>query len=127
MKRRYSQAYLPSAPLLQVRFCNAEDMRFTQFVDGFVDTGADSTIAPVKLIRKIGATIGGVQSIRSQWGEARTVKMYVVDVEVEGINFPGIWVVGDDRGEEVILGRNLLNRMRILLDGLAEEIEIVSY
>ena len=61
------------------------------------------------------------------WGEARTVKMYIVDVEVEGINFPGIWVVGDDRGDEVVLGRNLLNRMRILLDGLGEKVEIVGY
>lgn len=127
MKRTYSQTHFPPAPLLRVRFGNAEDMRFTQLADGFVDTGADSTIVPIKLLRRIGAVIGGFQSIRSQWGEARTVKMYIVDVEVEGINFPGIWVVGDDRGDEVVLGRNLLNRMRILLDGLGEKVEIVGY
>lgn len=127
MKRAYSQDHLPAAPLLTVRFGRPEDMRFTHSVNGFVDTGADITIVPIRLMREIRATVGGLQTIRSQWGEARAVKMYLVDAEVEGINFPGIWVVGDERGQEVVLGRNLLNRMRILLDGLAETIEIVSY
>lgn len=127
MKRAYSQTYFPPAPLLRVRFGNADNMQFTQQMNGFVDTGADSTIVPVKLLRRIGAAIVGIQSLRSRWGESRTVRVYVVDVEVEEINFPGIWVVGDDRSEEVILGRNLLNRMRIFLDGLGEKIEIVSY
>jgi len=127
MKRDYSQSYFPPAPLLQVRFGKPEDMRFTGSVEGIVDTGADITIAPIQLMREIGATIGSLQTIRSQWGEARTVKLYLADVEVEGINFPGIWVVGDERGKEVVLGRNLLNRMRILLNGLSEKIEIVSY
>lgn len=127
MKHRYSQAHFPPAPLCQVRFGTPEEMRFTQPVEGMVDTGADMTIAPLALMRNIGATVGGLQSIGSQWGEARSVRMYIVDVEVEGVNFPRIWVVGDERGQEVVLGRNLLNRMKILLDGPAEEIEIVSY
>ena len=127
MKRDYSQSYFPPAPLLQVRFGKPEDMRFTRSVEGIVDTGVDVTIAPIQLMREIGATIGSLQTIRSQWGEARTVKLYLADVEVEGINFPGIWVVGDERGKEVVLGRNFLNRMRILLNGLSEKIEIVGY
>ena len=127
MKRIYSQNHLPPAPLLQVRFGKPEDMRFTQSAEGFVDTGADITIVPIQMMREIGATVGSLQRIRSQWGEGRAVKLYLVDAEVEGINFPGIWVVGDERNQEIILGRNLLNRMRILLDGLAEKIEIVGY
>lgn len=127
MKRAYNQAYLPAAPVLRVRFGNSETIRFTQPIDALVDSGADITIAPVKLMRRIGAVVNGFQSARGQWGDAKTVKMYIVDAEVEGINFPGIWVLGDDGGEEVVLGRNLLNRMRILLDGLGEKIEIVSY
>lgn len=127
MKRTYSQVHFPPAPLLQVRFGTPEEMRFTQPVDGMVDTGADMTIAPIRLMRSIGATIGGIQSIRSQWGEARVVKMYMVDVTVEGINFPGIWVVGDEHSQEIVLGRNLLNLMNILLNGFKEQIEIVSY
>ncbi|MEZ4862659.1 MAG: hypothetical protein R3C14_15195 [Caldilineaceae bacterium] len=126
MKRPYSQIYFPAAPLLQVRFGNPENMQYTKVADGFIDTSADSTIVPISFMREIGAAIGGLQSLRSQWGEARTVKTYIVDVEVEGINFPGIWVVGDEIGDEIVLGRNLLNRMRILLDGLAETIEIMN-
>jgi len=127
MKFAYSQLYVPPAPLLKVQFGTPEEMRFTAMVDGMVDTGADMTVAPLKLMRAIRATVGGLQSIRSQWGEARAVKIYMVDVKVEGINFPGIWVVGDEHSQEVVLGRNLLNRMKITLDGLTEQLEIVSY
>jgi hypothetical protein len=33
---------------------------------------------------------------------------------------PGIEVVGDDLGNEILLGRDVLNRLRLLLDGPAE-------
>ena len=113
MKRSCSQSYFPPDPIVQVRFGSPEEMRFTQSIGGMVDTGADMTIASIELMRSIDVTIGGLQSIRSQWGEARSVRM--------------LGVVDDERGQEIILGRNLLNRMRIILDGLTEEIEIVSY
>lgn len=46
---------------------------------------------------------------------------------VEEISFPGILVVGDETGDEVILGRDVLNRLRLLLDGLKLQSEIVGY
>ena len=46
---------------------------------------------------------------------------------VEEISFPGILVVGDEAGNEVILGRDVLNRLRLLLDGLKLQSEIVGY
>jgi hypothetical protein len=37
---------------------------------------------------------------------------------------PGIYAVGDDLGNEVILGRDVLNWMQSLLDGAAELTEV---
>lgn len=38
-------------------------------------------------------------------------------LEVEGQLLPGIEVVGDEQGRDVLLGRNVLNKLIVLLDG----------
>jgi hypothetical protein len=40
------------------------------------------------------------------------------------LTLPGVEVVGDEISNEVILGRDILNRWRILLDGPNETVEI---
>jgi predicted aspartyl protease len=127
MRRAYNDEYTPPIPTLQVRFGNPEDGLFTLPIPGIVDTGADGTIVPIQLLREIEAAVEGQHNLRSQWGESRIVKSYVVDVEVEGVVLPGIWVVGDDIGAEVILGRDVLNRLKLLLDGLKLYTELVGY
>lgn len=127
MKRHYNDEYLPSIPVLPVRFGNPEDGRFSPSITAIVDTGADGTIVPLDLLHQIEPAVGELRNLRSQWGERRPVRSYLVDVEVDGVNLPGIWVVGDDATDGVILGRDVLNRPQILLDGLYQQIEIVGY
>jgi hypothetical protein len=57
--------------------------------------------------------------LRSQWGERRAVFLYLVDLQIGELTLPGIYVVGDELGEEIVLGRNVLNQLRLLLDGPA--------
>ncbi len=63
---------------------------------------------------------------RGVWGERRLVPVYLVDVTVGSDTLPGVYAVGDDLGDEVILGRNILNWMRLLLDGPAELTEVIE-
>ncbi len=87
-------------------------------VNAIIDTGADATIVPVRYLRQIAARRSFEATIRSQWGERRRVYLYLVDLQLETLTLPGIYVVGDDQGDEVVLGRDVLNRLRVLLDGL---------
>ena len=122
----YDTSYSPAIPVCEVTLLvPSSGLRLT--LSAIIDTGADATIIPIPQLKKIGARRAYEARLRSQWGEARAVKMYMVDVTVEGMNFPGIWVVGDEHSQETVLGRNLLNRMSILLNGFKEQIEIVSY
>jgi len=36
---------------------------------------------------------------------------------ISELTLSGIYVVGDELGDETVLGRNVLNRLRLLLDG----------
>jgi hypothetical protein len=64
--------------------------------------------------------------MRSQWGERRQVLLYLVDVKIGEITLPGIEVVGDDQTNEVVLGRDVLNRLRVLLNGPAETTSVTE-
>ncbi len=64
--------------------------------------------------------------MRSQWGEDRLVLLYMVDIQLGEIVFPGIDVIGDERGDGIILGRNFINRLRLLLDGPANVLQILE-
>ena len=63
---------------------------------------------------------------RSHWGERRRVILYLVDIRVGSLTLPGLEVVGDDLGNEILLGRDVLNRLRLLLDGPAEISKLID-
>jgi predicted aspartyl protease len=126
MKQSYNQDYFPPIPVLQVRFSTPEwDLR-TETLEAVVDTGADGTLVPVKYLQQIEASIEGRSGLRSQWGERRVVNLYLVDIEIEGLTLPGMWVVGDGVSDEIVLGRNVLNHLQLLLDGLANTTEVLN-
>jgi hypothetical protein len=112
---------------MQVRFAIAESGLYSEETLGIVDTGADVTIAPIALLEQIEAAIESYNTVRGHWGESRPVNLYNVDVVIEGVTLPGILVIGDEVGHEVILGRDVLNRLQLLLDGLKLHTELAGY
>ena len=92
--------------------------------DALVDTGADGTIIPIVHLRSVQAYPVAEASLRSHWGESRRVHLFRVDLRINDILLPGITVVGDELGSEIVLGRDLLNKLRLLLDGPMNEIEV---
>jgi len=40
------------------------------------------------------------------------------------LRLPGVFVVGDELGSEIVLGRNVVNKLRVLLDGPAGQSDI---
>lgn len=104
----YDQAYDPAAPACQITLhVPATGRRMN----------SDATIVPVRVLRQVAARRSFEATMRSQWGERRRVYLYLVDLQLETLTLPGIYVVGDDQGDEVVLGRDVLNRLRVLLDG----------
>ena len=89
-----------------------------------LDTGADATIVTARHIESLGAEVAALRYVRSPWGDRLAVSTYVLDVEVAGLRLPSIEVVADETGEEIIVGRDVLNRLRITLDGPAGVLEV---
>jgi predicted aspartyl protease len=112
----YDTMYDPPIPVCEITLTTpATDRRVG--LRAIIDTGADGTIIPVRYLRDIEARRAFETNLRSQWGEQRTVFLYLVDLTISKLTLSAVYVVGDEMGEEIVLGRNVLNRLRLLLDG----------
>jgi hypothetical protein len=120
----YDASYAPPAPTLELAFSSAVTERSTPSLRAFVDSGADATIAPKSLLEEIQATFVDDAYLRSQWGERRRVRLYLVDVRIGEWTLPGVTVVGDERSSELIVGRDVLNRLRVMLNGPALRVHV---
>jgi predicted aspartyl protease len=95
-------------------------------VQALLDTGSDGSLVPIAYLEEILAPPMADTHIRSHWGEWRAVQLFAVDIELGNLRLPSVFVVGDEQGHEIVLGRNVLNRLRLLLDGPAEVSDIRS-
>lgn len=121
----YDTAYDPALPVCDVTLTakpTGQQVKLT----AIVDTGADGYYCSLRYLQQIGARRAIEVWLRSQWGERRAVFLYLVDLQIGEITLPGVYVVGDDLGAEVVLGRNVLNRLRILLDGPAGWMQLLD-
>ncbi|MFQ5595836.1 MAG: retroviral-like aspartic protease family protein [Anaerolineae bacterium] len=114
----FDSTYHPALPVCDVALI-APPTGYRVELTAIIDTGADGTIVPIEFLQQIGARRAFEAGLRSQWGEPRTVFLYLVDLQIAELRLPAIYVVGDELGDEVVLGRNVLNELRLLLDGPA--------
>ena len=127
MKYPYNQVYEPPFPSLSVMLSNHTEGIRTAAVDALVDSGSDGTLVPVDLLGQIIAPVFTQSHIRSHWGEWRDVDLFIADLILdERLTLPGVIVIGDEQGDEIILGRNVLNKLRLRLDGPARFTEILT-
>ncbi len=115
---RYDADYDPPLPVCEI-VLTVPSTGLRVLLQATIDTGADGTIIPVRYLHEIGANPAFETGLRSQWGERRSVYLYLVDLRIGDFTMPGAYVVGDELGNEAVLGRNVLNRLRLLLDGPA--------
>lgn len=74
----YNTAYDPPIPVCKVTL-NAPATGRRIELNAIVDTGADGTIVPLCYLEGIGTRRTFETGLRSQWGERRTVFLYLVD------------------------------------------------
>jgi predicted aspartyl protease len=124
VKFDYSRSYYPPIPVIEISLISVAESLRVGPMPALVDTGADGTVAPVALLRQIQAPVTVEMMVRGQWGESRPVLLYLVDVQIGDVVVPGVEVVGDDVGDELILGRDVLNRLNMRLNGPQEMVEL---
>ncbi len=115
----FSRDYFPPAPVLRVQLCVPDHAPGFRVHTALIDTGSDGTMVPLTLLEHLGVPVAHMVTVRSHIGDnVYRAAVYRVDLVIdEQLRLPAIDVVSDDWGDEVILGRNALNRLRLFLNG----------
>jgi predicted aspartyl protease len=90
-----------------------------------IDTGADTSVVSRSVLLSLGSPSLFEAQLRSPWGELHAVVMYLADVIIGTERFPAIEIAADEAEGEIILGRNLLNKPPLLLDGPRQVTEVL--
>ena len=122
MRRPYSRAFDPPAPVVALRLRAPGHAGVVQ-ADGKLDTGSDLCAVPGHLAAAL--DLPPVRSVRAVGfaGVAQECVVYRVDVEIDGLAFPRVETVTTAR-PYVLVGRNLLRRLVVRLDGPRERLDL---
>jgi len=126
MKFRYSRNFFPPAPAAPVTLSVPAKGLQIGPLPAFLDTGADGTLVALRYLLEIEAPATEEMFLRSQWGERRSVVLYLVDVQLGDWTLSQIEVAGDDLSDEIVVGRDVLNQLRVLLNGPEESVEVLA-
>lgn len=112
----YDRSFTPPAPVAElivihpVRVTNRISLR------GKLDTGANVTVIPERLVAQLKLTPKGRIWTRGYDGSYSQRVVYYVRMRIEGFDIAAVRCIATAR-TNVLPGRNILNRFMITLDG----------
>lgn len=126
MKKLYSFTYFPPIPILPISFSMPEETKWQGPFTAIVDSGADFTMIPFKLLSPLNLPMVGSANVVSQWQDRHEVQVFLADLQIGSVVLTEIEVAGDPFSDEIILGRNVLNDLDLRLNGPELHLELTE-
>lgn len=117
MKFSFSQDFYPPAPSVSIRIALPEERPFPDVFTALLDTGSDGTIFPLQVLQVLDPPLLYTTKVRGISGPKRELPVFQIDILFDQLRISNNFVIGDDQGEDILIGRNLLNKLVFLLDG----------
>jgi predicted aspartyl protease len=118
----YDAKFSPPAPVIELLIVHPYSGALIPY-KGKLDTGADSVVLPLELTQSIGLRIHGFRNATDFAGRTIRLPRYFVDIHIEGRLFLSVACIATNR-ETVLLGRSVLNRLVVSLNGPELELTI---
>ncbi len=112
----YDHSFHPPAPVVEVLIIHPITSTRRSMLPGKLDTGADLTVIPQRLATQLQLTPKGRLWTRGYDGTYSQRPVFYVRMQLEGVVLASVRCIATDRST-VLLGRNVLNRFLIILDG----------
>jgi predicted aspartyl protease len=122
----YSQSYMPPAAVIEIRLAAPGTAQTAGPFPALIDTGADASLVPKSILLSLGAPSLFEAHLRSPWGELHAVVMHLADVLIGSERFPAIELAANESDDEFILGRNVLNKLPLFIDGPQQVTQLLS-
>ena len=120
---RYNKSERPSAPYIVLEIAPVERQRKPDRRRAKLDSGASLTVIPENLRRQWRIRPSGRVRLRAYNGQESVRPIYLVDIIIGSRRFQDVEVTTAQR-RNILLGRDVMNKLRITLDGTQEVVEI---
>jgi hypothetical protein len=124
IRYRYLTQVKPPAPFVYVTLRNPQTGAELHDLPAQLDTAADRTVLPVDLVQTLGLLQVGSRLIAGLGNVARPRPSYFAEIRIHNLAAHAIEAVSDPNEAWVLLGRDVLNSHRIILDGPQLVLEI---
>ncbi len=119
----YDSSSEPPAPVVPVRIAAPGRPEHGIAVPALVDSGADLTVVPVSVAAVADLTPIGRVNVEGVAGTVARAAVYAAEIEINGVREIAEVIA---LGGQTLLGRNLLNRWVLVLDGPRLRLEMTG-
>jgi hypothetical protein len=119
----YDSSYNPAMPVIELQIRRRAGQS-PLALKAIVDSGADATMIPLHYLRQLSVRKGQTKWLSGAAGGRYEVDMYTLAVQIGEQPAKYIDVVGIERQDEIIVGRDLLNQYVVTLNAPGHTVEV---
>jgi predicted aspartyl protease len=124
LRYRYSEEFSIPAPFVHAFVSNPSDGSSTDQLPAQIDSGADRTVIPSSIIDQLRLTPVRQLAVAGLGGDVQYLDTFFVVVQIRGRKPSTVEVVAAEHEPFVLIGRDVLNEFRLVLDGPKRILEI---
>jgi hypothetical protein len=124
IRYRYATEAKPPAPFVNVTIRCPTTGRCTEPLPALLDTGSDCTVLPSSAVSTLDLVQVGLLECQGFYGELAELPVFLVAVSMHDLRPVEVRAVLGERERYVLLGRDVLNNHRTVLDGPQLALEI---
>lgn len=119
----YDSSYVPAMPVIEIKIGRALALPSLPLT-ALIDSGADGVIIPLQHLKQLKARREQRAWMRTVAGARSMVQLYSISLQLGPFDFRDLTVAAGLHPEEAIIGRSVLNKFIITLNGLANAVEL---
>lgn len=124
IRYKYNDQVPVPAPFIHVTLhCPVTNQEVAD-IPALTDSGADRTVVPISLILGLGLAQIGEIAVAGFGGEESHCPVYLAEVAIRSLRPILVKVLGATGESYVLVGRDVLNHFRVVLDGPGQVVEI---
>jgi predicted aspartyl protease len=124
IRYRYASEIQPPAPFVNVTVRCPTTGRHIERSPAQLDTGADYTVLPSSVVSALSLVQVGLRECQGFYGEIVQLPVYLVAISIHELPSVEIQAILGEREAFILLGRDVLNNHRVVLDGPQLTLEI---
>jgi predicted aspartyl protease len=113
---RYSPG-TPAVPSVLLNLAHPVTGQRVENVAALADTGADQTVIPERVVEALGLLQLDQEVVRGFDGGSQILPTYLVQLQIRDLTPVEVEVIASGRVPNAVVGRDVLNRYTIVLDG----------